>query len=170
VAKRKSGNSAAIIGGVVFAVFGGIVLAVSVFNAQDETPLPAPPKIDLNTPYDDEWGKLATADSAWTVTHILVSWTGSGVTTKKPRTKEEARKLIDELWARFRNNPTKEYWTAMQKEFNEDGKPYTEYSWPLKTGQVDMVPEFKRVAQTTKASHARIVESQFGFHLIRRER
>jgi hypothetical protein len=127
-------------------------------EVQEAPPTPAA------KPYDDSLGKLETPDATWKVTHILVSWDGLGVPTKKPRKKDEARKLIDEIWAKYSEDPTVAHWKALQVQYNEDNQAHTVYdnSQPL-------IEPFKTTAKSTKVGFARIVESQFGFHLIRRE-
>lgn len=163
--RPKSSNAAAIIGLVLLAIVGGVYIGTSIYNQPKGTPMPAPPKVDLNDPYDDSWGKLSSADSTWSVTHILVAWDGTGVTTKKPRDKAGARKLIDEIWGKYRVNPTEGNWKALQVEFNEDTAP----THKLYASADPLVDPFKNTAKTTKVGFARVAESSYGFHLIRRE-
>jgi hypothetical protein len=93
-----------------------------------------------------------------------VSWTGLQVPTKQARTKEEARKLIDEIWSKYRANSSQANWAALQKLHNEDSLPHSSYD-----STQSLIPEFKATAGSTGIGSARIVESRFGFHLIRRE-
>lgn len=166
MARPKQSKTAGVIGVVLLAIIGGVYLGVSVFNEPEGTPSPPPPKVDLNDKYDDAWGKLATADANWQVTHILVSWEGAGVKTKKPRDKAAARKLIDEIWAKYRVNPTADNWKALQVEFNEDtGQVHNVYK-----SSDSLVEPFKETSKLTKVGFARVAESNYGFHLIRRER
>lgn len=159
--KRKS---TPIIGLSLLAILGGIFLAAQMYHFYDPPP-PGPPKVDMNTAYDDTWGKLATPVSKFKVTHILVSWEGiSGVTPKEKRTKEEARKLIEDIWARYKLEPSNDNWRKLQVQYNEDTGAHNEY-----TEAQSLVQPFMDTAKTTAKDHARIVESQFGYHLIRRE-
>lgn len=168
MARRNKDSKAGLIGGVVVAVFLGIVIAFLIYRPFDQPP-PPPPKVDLNTPYDDTWGKLVAPDARGVVTHILVSWTGANprVQVSSPRTKEEARKLIDSIWAIYRNTPTEAVWKELQEKHNEDsGDKHNKY--PV-GGNDGLDPAFSACGKSTKVGHARIVESAFGFHLIRRE-
>lgn len=116
------------------------------------------------TAYDDSIGRLGKPATTWKVTHILVSWSGTQVPTKQPRSKEEARKLIDELWRRYLANPTNDHWRQLQAQHNEDGAPHNVYD-----STQSLVDAFVVGGSTTKTGFARIVESEFGYHLIRRE-
>jgi hypothetical protein len=131
-------------------------------NWETLAPAPAP----AAKPYDDTLGKLDAPEAAWKVTHILVSWTGAfqGLDPKQPRTKEEARRLVDDIWAKYSADPTDDNWRAMQLQYNEDSAPHNVYD-----SKMNLIEPFKQVSRTTKKGFARIVESQFGFHLIRRE-
>jgi len=165
VAKRKSKQNVSMLGAVIVAALIGIALAMVMFN-DSGTPLPPPPEVEFNEEYDDTWGKLPTAAERGTVSQILVSWTGANpeVTPKEERTEEEARKLIDEIWARYKNEPSEANWKTLQAKHNEDASPHQMYPFPGR-----YVPQFSETAQTTKVGFARICKSDFGFHLIRRE-
>lgn len=67
----KKNPSLMSIGGVIVAVLLGLAIATAVYNPF-EAPPPPPAKFDPNDPYDDDWGKLTTADETAEVTHILV--------------------------------------------------------------------------------------------------
>jgi hypothetical protein len=173
LARRKKQTS--IIGAVLVAIVLGLIIGVVIFNPYDP-PLPPPPEIEHTEEYDDEWGKLDSPLSQAKVTHILISWKGKSarVTPKDPeRTKEEARELVEEIWHKYRNNPTKGNWEYLQAEYNEDTQPHNEYD--LKGGpggrNTDgMDPEFSKTGRSIEVGKARICESAFGFHLIRREK
>lgn len=168
MARQKQSKIAAIVGVVLLGVVGGVYLGTSIYNEQKGTPPPMPTRIELNDPYNDDWGKLSTADAAWEVTHILVSWTGANprVTLKEPRTKDEARKLIDEIWAKYHNNPTEANWKALQKQYNEDTEAHSRYKH---NDRQQSVKPFQDTAKTTRRGFARVATTEFGFHLIRRE-
>lgn len=172
MAQRKANSNLMSLGAVIGAVILGIVIAVAVYNPL-EAPPPGPVKFDPNTPYDDEWGKLSTPDEQADVTHILVGWTGANPSSqpKEPRTKEEARRLIEKIWGLYRTTPTVENWKLLQTRHNEDNRagPGSEHNkYTCKRGD-GLDPKFSECGKTTKSKHARIVESSFGFHLIRRE-
>ena len=172
VAKRKQANSSII--GVVLgaAVLGGIVGTVIFHNAGD--PLPPPPKIEFTGEYDDSWGRLPSPVNEAKVTHILISWTGKNArsTPKEPRSQEDAKKLVEQLWHQYRNNPTAENWRAMQAEYNEDSAPHNVYDCkggPGGRNTDGLDPAFSTCGRTTEPGKARYIESAFGYHLIRRE-
>ncbi|MBE7493179.1 MAG: peptidylprolyl isomerase [Planctomycetes bacterium] len=160
------------IGGVIAAVLLGGAVGLLVYNPF-EPPPPPPPKIDLNMPYDDAWGRLTSPDAEAVVTHILVSWTGANprAKPKQPRTKEEARKLIDQIWAMYRHTPTPENWKSLQEQYNEDneGGPQSAFNKYTCKANDGLDPKFSATGKSTRSKHARITESAFGFHLIRRE-
>jgi len=172
VGRQKKNQSLLNIGSIVTAVILGVIVAMAVYRPFDPPP-PGPANYDPNMPYDDSWGKLTSPDAQAEVTHILVGWTGANPrsTPKEPRTKEEARKLIDTIWALYRNNPTPEHWKALQAQHNEDnaGGPESAFNkYTCKAGD-GLDPAFSSTGKSTKPKHARICESAFGFHLIRRE-
>lgn len=161
--KRKQQSVA---GALIVAIVAGVVIGLVLFNPLADPP-PSQAKVEIVGDYDDSWGKLPTPVARATVTHILISWDGAGVTTKQPRNKDAARKLVDQLWLQFRNNPTESNWVKMQAQFNEDGQPHSKYE--VFTG-AQLVQPFITCGQTTDINHARIVESNYGYHLIRREK
>ena len=105
----------------------------------------------------------AVTDSAL-VQHILVSWTSAGVTLKRPRSKAEARKLAEDVLNRAKTAGSD--WKALQLEFNEDGAPHTDY--PVDRNTSNLAPPFKSLALSLKAGEFGIVETQFGYHIMKR--
>ncbi|MCG3182468.1 MAG: hypothetical protein ICCCNLDF_00530 [Planctomycetes bacterium] len=171
---KKRNTRGTLIGTIIFAAILGSVIGAIIFHDPGE-PLPGPDSVKFTDKYDDEWGKLAAPVSHVTVTHILVSWKGASprVTPKDPeRTKEQAWELVEQLWNRYKTDPTKENWTALQAKYNEDSQPHNSYSIPNPQNPRDpnggMVKPFADCAKSTKEGFARIVESEFGYHLIRR--
>lgn len=172
MARNRNQSNLMSIGGILAAILIGVMIAFMVYRPFDPPP-PGPANYDPNMPYDDNWGKLATPDAEAVVTHILVSWTGANPRSnpKEPRTKEEARKLIETVWALYRNNPTPEHWKGLQASHNEDnqGGPQSAFNKYTCKRNDGLDPKFSECGKSTKSKHARIVESDFGFHLIRRE-
>lgn len=167
---KKRNTRGTLIGTIIFAAILGSVIGAIIFHDPGE-PLPGPDSVKFTDKYDDEWGKLAAPVSHVTVTHILVSWKGASprVTPKDPeRTKEQAWELVEQLWNRYKTEPTKENWTALQARYNEDSKPHERYGVPDPTGQ-PLAKPFTDCAKSTNVNFARIVETEFGYHLIRRE-
>lgn len=162
--KKKPINYVSLI--IVAALIGAGAGAIVFYDPGTPTP-----HVKFDDTYDDSWGKLEKPDAQATVTHILISWAGKSDRSKPKdpkRTQEQAKKLVEELWHKYRNNPSDENWKALQKEHNEDTAPHTEYT--CKTAGSGLDEKFNSLGLQTKAKHARYVESSFGYHLIRRER
>lgn len=98
------------------------------------------------------------------VQHILVSWNGQPVTLKQPRTKKQARLLAEEVLAKARAEGSD--WKALQKEHNEDSMdPHA--SFAIHAG-ANFVPEFIAMGQSLKVGEFGLVESTYGYHIIKR--
>lgn len=164
MAKKKQKS---VVGLVVVAALIGAAIGAAVFNSSAGDPPPMPPVVDKGDQYDDSWGRLERPAASAAVTHILISWEGTGVATKEPgRTKEQARELVEGIWRRYRDNQDEGYWKELQVTYNEDTGPvHKVYRVP----EDSLVEPFKQGALTTLPTYARIIESQFGYHLIRRE-
>ena len=98
------------------------------------------------------------------VRHILVSWEGLGVPLKQAgRTQDEAHELAKKVLQRYRDG---EDFIELQQEFNEDsGNPTAVYDVSPSAG---LVEPFKRLSANLKVDEADIVESRFGYHVIKR--
>jgi hypothetical protein len=163
VAKKKKQTSLIGLIIVVALLGGGIALAMSHSPGEGGTVTAKP------TEYDDSWGKLETPSASAEVTHILLSWAGKNamVKPKDPaRTQEQAKALVEKLWLDYLNDPTDENWRALQAKHNEDTEPHKVYNVP----EDPLVQPFKDCALSTKVNHARYIESEFGYHLIRRQK
>ncbi|KAA0211159.1 hypothetical protein EDM80_11915 [bacterium] len=98
------------------------------------------------------------------VQHILISWNGQGVTLKQPRTKKQARQLAEDVLAKARAEGSD--WKALQKEHNEDSvDPHA--SFAIHPG-ANLVPEFITMGQSLKVGEFGLVESTYGYHIIKR--
>jgi len=163
---KRGKNSISFFSTLIVAIAIGIIIGVVVYNPPGD-PVNVP-EVTFDASYDDTWGKLDRPDARGTVTHILIAWDGTNVGgQREPRTKEQAREQIEQIWHKYRNQPTDENWRSLQAKHNEDGAPHNEYE--VHPG-AQLVQPFIDIGLTTRAQHARIVESQFGWHLIRRER
>ena len=97
------------------------------------------------------------------VTHILISFTGTGVPTKQPRTRLEARKLAQTVLEQAQGASD---WKAMQLQYNEDGAPHTEY--PVEKNDTRWDKNFSSGALSLKVGEVGLFETQFGYHIIKR--
>jgi hypothetical protein len=161
VAKKKK---ISYLGWGIAAALIGAGIAFAIIHKPEGTPIPYVKDSDA---YDDNWGKQDPPDSKATVTHVLVSWEGGGVDNIKDpkRTKEQARKLIEEVWLKYKNDRSEENWKKLQSQFNEDTTPHNTYDIPG-----NLVQPFQDCGKSTKVGFARICESTYGYHLIRREK
>lgn len=154
----KKGNPRnALIGAVLVAIVAGVVIGAVVFNDPGTAP-PPPPKVEFTGEYDDSWGKEPAPVARCGVSHILVKIDAN-------RDEAAAKKLVEQIWHKYRNEPSKENWLALQKQYNEDtADVHKVYPIP---GQ--WMPEFIATGKSTKIGFARITKTSYGYHLIRRE-
>lgn len=160
---RKKKQPSLVMAVIFGLVFGGII-AVAVWNTYDP-PKPGPKKPHYEE-YDDSYGKLETPVASAKVTHILISWDGQGVKMKvDKRTREQAKQLAEKIWMQYVNDGAD--WKSLQAQYNEDsGGPSAVYDV---TPTASLVQPFKDCSLSTEVGKARIVESKFGYHIIRRE-
>lgn len=167
---KKSKQNISLLGAVIVAALIGVAIAMVMFN-DPGTALPPPANVEFTEEYDDSWGKLPTPVSEAKVRHILISWKGKNdrVTLKDPeRTEEQARELVDQLWARYKNEPTEANWNRLAEQHSEDsGPPSQVYTCKSRNSGLDEA--FNSTGLSTKPGFARIASGSFGFHLIRRE-
>jgi PPIC-type PPIASE domain len=97
------------------------------------------------------------------VTHILISFTGTGVPTKQPRTRLEARKLALSVMEQAQGAGD---WKALQLQHNEDAAPHTEY--PVEKNDTRWDKNFSSGALSLKVGEVGLFETQFGYHIIKR--
>lgn len=116
----------------------------------------------------EEVQRTTTEERGVLVRHILIAYDGSGTTTEGvTRTKDEAKALAEELLGKIKNG---EDFGALAKEYSDDsgsaelngvlGKP---------AGRGAYVAEFESasLALTEKDQVSDIVETQFGYHIIK---
>ncbi|MEO7094318.1 MAG: peptidylprolyl isomerase [Polyangiales bacterium] len=125
--------------------------------AATPTPAPAPTPTPAPAPTHEVEEKVQAS-------HILVSWKGAQRSTQT-RTKEEAKKRIDELIAKVKKGGD---FAKLAGEYGEDGTKAV--GGDLGTfGKGQMVPVFENAAFALKPGEVSgIVESPFGFHVIKR--
>lgn len=99
--------------------------------------------------------------------HILVSWEGLGTARGTTRTKEEAKTLADSILTVVKSNQAK--FVELAAEFSADGSNKDKggdlgYFTPGR-----MVPAFNDYCFENKTGDMGIVETQFGYHIIKIE-
>jgi hypothetical protein len=152
---------------VVFAAVAGlVVLLTSSPPAASRTP---PEQLNLDH-YDDSIGRMANPVSYAEFSHVLIGWEGlTGTRIKQPgRTKGEAHELVVEVWRKYLKDRTESNWRALQAQYNDDSEdPHYRYQTE---GGPPIAPAMQQCAKTTSIGYARIVETPYGFHLMRREK
>jgi hypothetical protein len=96
------------------------------------------------------------------VSHILVGYAGSLRGKRVERTKEEARKKGIELCHAARKKGAD--FAKLMKDNSEDPGPGTYDVTP----QAGLVPEFKQLGLSLGVGQVDVVETRFGFHVIKR--
>ncbi|MCF6228450.1 MAG: hypothetical protein L3J82_07310 [Planctomycetes bacterium] len=168
--KNKESQLVYRIGFVVSAVAIGLIIAMAMAGGPAHIATDPVLELKYTSKVDDDWGKLPSKVSKSDFRQIVIGWKGVPKTKLKDknRNKELAREMIEQAWHFYRNDPTAERFIHLQIGLNEDfqgnEKLYLAYSnAPLEDAVI-------KAAQSTKKGFARIVESKYGFHLIRREK
>lgn len=97
--------------------------------------------------------------------HILISWDGAGPQTKQPRTKEEAKAKADELFAQIQKDANQFLMLAFQHSEDQGSAQ--------RGGDLDffeqgaMVKPFEDFCFNNPINKVGIVETQFGYHIIK---
>lgn len=119
---------------------------------------PAPPPTPPPTP------SAQPPQESIEAAHILVSWKGAERSTQT-RTKDEARKRISEVIAKLKKGAD---FGKLAAQYGEDGTKSSGGSLGSFT-RGRMVPAFESAAFALKPGEVSgIVETQFGFHVIKR--
>ena len=167
MASRQSSIRTLLIGLVVFAAVVGLVVLLT--SSPPAAPKQAPEEGNLDR-YDDSIGRMANPVSYAEFSHVQIGWEGlAGVNIKQPgRTKAEAHELVVEIWRRYLKDRTESNWRTLQAQYNDDSadlhfRYQTEGGPPI--GAV-----MQQCVKTTSIGYARIVETPYGFHLMRREK
>ncbi|HEY6878745.1 MAG TPA: peptidylprolyl isomerase [Polyangiales bacterium] len=132
----------------------------------------APSKPKAAAPDDHAHAALNKAKEAApetaTASHILIRYAGALRTTPDvTRSKEEARKLAEQVVKKLEKGAD---WTATANEYTEDpsGKGTGGRLGTFPKGR--MVPEFdNQVFSLAPGAVSGVVETAFGFHIIKRE-
>ncbi len=97
-----------------------------------------------------------------TVSHILIGYQGSLPGENVTRTKEEAKKLAIDLLHEVRKTGA-DFAAAMKKNSQDPGGG----TYPV-TPEAGLVPPFKQLSLSLGVGQIDIVETSFGFHIIKR--
>ena len=100
------------------------------------------------------------------VKHILISWNENPRDPRaQKRTKQDAEQLISNLVAQLKGGANFE---ALMKQHSEDpGSASTGRSYKVTT-EAQLVIEFKIISLKLSVDEFGVVESEFGFHIIKR--
>jgi parvulin-like peptidyl-prolyl isomerase len=131
------------------------------------TPPPPPPPDPLESA--DILGRAAPTEKITShVQHILISWKdapGARDPRAKARSKEDADKLVKELFEKVKN---KGDMVALMKEHSEDpGSNKDGKAYPVQAGS-GMVEPFEKISLRLNEGETGIVKTQFGFHIVKR--
>lgn len=159
MAKHKDAKKVSVVGAILVAAIIGLIIGAVIYY-EPGTPLPSPDDVEFKGDYDDTWGKLERPEQRVTVSQVLVM-------VNDTRDDAAAKKLIDQIWHKYRNDPTEKNWKDLQTTYNEDTADKHK-KYPIPAPQ-EYVPEFTAVGKTTKAGFARIAKTSYGYHLIRRD-
>jgi peptidyl-prolyl cis-trans isomerase D len=108
-------------------------------------------------------GKKANAKAR--ASHILISYTGSKANPKKPRTKEEAQAKANELLAQVNANPN--MLTMLAFQFSDDQGSAQQGGDLNFFAPGAMVKPFNDFVFNNTIGKVGLVESEFGFHIIK---
>lgn len=99
--------------------------------------------------------------------HILISYDGTGAQPKEPRTKEEAKELAEQVLSQVKADTSA--FGALALEYSEDPGSATRGGTYDNIPEGQMVPEFNDYIFDNKIGSIGIVETDFGFHIIKIE-
>jgi hypothetical protein len=105
--------------------------------------------------------------------HILIGWKSVGRDGKpgddraKTREKSDAEALVKQLVAQLKADPSQ--FDALMKQHSEDpGSAREARSYTVKHDNMDFDSDFRMLAIRLHVDEIGVVESQFGFHIIKR--
>lgn len=99
--------------------------------------------------------------------HILIAYDGTGAQPKESRTKEQAETLAKELLSEVKANP--DTFAALALEHSEDPGSATRGGTYDNIPEGQMVPEFNDYIFDNNIGSIGLVETDFGFHIIKIE-
>lgn len=100
--------------------------------------------------------------------HVLIAWQGSAAGGSVTRTREEARTLAEDVLRRARAG---EDFGALAARFSDEPGHETRRGDLGEFGRGAMVPPFERAAFALEVGAiSDLVETQFGYHVIKRTR
>ncbi len=124
------------------------------------------PYLESDSYYIARLVDIAYRPDSMKASHILIAYKGAmRANPAVNRTKEEANKLADSLYRIVKRNPRKI--TKLADKFSDDGtakKNHGNLGW---FADGHMIPTFNKAVFDTKVGHVTMVESPFGFHIIK---
>ena len=97
--------------------------------------------------------------------HILISYDGTGAQPKESRTKEEAKALAEDVLSQVKADTSA--FGALAMEYSEDPGSATRGGTYDNIPEGQMVPEFNDYIFDNKIGSIGLVETDFGFHIIK---
>jgi hypothetical protein len=103
------------------------------------------------------------------VKHILIGWKDLGGDQKDPRAAKRSKKdAEDQVRALLTQIKAGADFDALMKQWSEDpGSASSGHSYPV-TPDAQLVIEFKNLGLKLKVGEVGVVESDFGFHIMKR--
>jgi peptidyl-prolyl cis-trans isomerase D len=147
---RKRGTLPAHIDSVAFAVAPGTIF---------------PPFEDNGTIHIAKVLEAQARPDSMRASHILVTFAGAGVNDKITRTKDAAKKTADSLFAVVKKDPKLfEMLATAKSDDQSSAKTGGDVKW---FADGAMVPQFNNAVLKGKIGDIVLVESRFGFHIIK---
>ncbi|MDF2607169.1 MAG: hypothetical protein K0R15_837 [Clostridiales bacterium] len=100
-----------------------------------------------------------------TVKHILIKTINEDGTPKTDEDKAAAKTKADDIFAKVQSG---EDFVALVKEFSEDTGS-VEANGEITFGRDEMVPQFEEAAYDMEVGETRLVETEYGYHIMRLE-
>ena len=151
---------------LLFASCSGAKGGPSMNNSMNSGNDPTPQSSDVIS--SDILAREPLANSAM-VKHILIGWNDGGDGPKderaKKRSKKEAEELVKSLMTQLKGGAD---FDAMMKQYSEDpGSAMSGRVYKV-SPQAELVSEFKQLGMRLRPNEIGVVQSDYGFHIIKR--
>jgi hypothetical protein len=99
------------------------------------------------------------------VQHILVGWVGIQVNLKQQRTKQQARKLVQEVLEKAQGPDAD--WKTLEKQYHE-GMPGSSEASPVEKDDPMWPKSFSAGALSLRVGEVGLFETEYGYFIIKR--